>query len=83
MNDLIRTVYEFYDKREYPTASKLRKIMDKKIGFYGSQSSILILFRKMGFRLWRSVAEEWPFLTFRSLARWCAELDVKGWLFPS
>jgi hypothetical protein len=40
MNDfdkdvLCRTVYEFYDKGEYPTASKLRKIMEEKIGFSG------------------------------------------------
>jgi hypothetical protein len=55
MNDfdnvvLCRTVYEFYDKGEYPTASKLRKIMEEKIGFSGSQSSMLRLLRKMGFR---------------------------------
>jgi hypothetical protein len=28
------------------------------------------------------VADEWPFLTLRSLARWCAELDVGGGLLP-
>jgi hypothetical protein len=55
MNDfdkvvLCRTVYEFYDKGEYPTASKLRKIMEEKIGFSGSQSSILRLLRETGFR---------------------------------
>jgi hypothetical protein len=33
---LCRTVYEYYDKGEYPTASKLRKIMEEKIGFSGS-----------------------------------------------
>jgi hypothetical protein len=55
MNDfdkdvLCRTVYEFYDNGEYPTASKLRKIMEEKIRFSGSQSSILRLLKKMGFR---------------------------------
>jgi hypothetical protein len=40
---LCRTVYEFYDKGKYPTASKLKKIMEEKIGFSGSQSSILRL----------------------------------------
>jgi ribosomal protein L34 len=55
MNDfgkevLCRTAYEFYDKGEYPTASKLRKIMEEKIWFSRSQSSILRLLRKMGFR---------------------------------
>jgi hypothetical protein len=55
MNDfdevvLYRTVYEFYDKGGYPTVSKLIKIMEEKIGFSGSQSSILRLLRKMGFR---------------------------------
>jgi hypothetical protein len=54
MNDfdkdvLYQTVYEFYDKRGYPTASKLRKIIEEKIGFSGSQSSILRPLR-MGFR---------------------------------
>jgi hypothetical protein len=33
---LCQTVYEFYDKGKYPTASKLRKIMEEKIGFSGS-----------------------------------------------
>jgi hypothetical protein len=38
MNDfdkdvLCQTGYEFYDKGEYPTASKLRKIVEEKIGF--------------------------------------------------
>jgi transposase len=42
--------YKFYDKGEYPTASKLRNIMEEKIGFSGSQSSVLRLLRKMGFR---------------------------------
>jgi hypothetical protein len=32
------TVYEFYDKGEYPTASKLWKIMEEKIGF--SQTTV-------------------------------------------
>jgi hypothetical protein len=46
MNDfdkdlLCWTVCEFYDKGEYPTASKLRKIMEEKIGFSVSQCSIL------------------------------------------
>jgi hypothetical protein len=55
MNDfdnevLCRRVYEFYDKGEYPTASKLRKIMEEKMGFSGSQSSILRLLKNMGFR---------------------------------
>jgi hypothetical protein len=27
---LCRTVHEFYDKGEYPTASKLKKIMEEK-----------------------------------------------------
>jgi hypothetical protein len=47
---LSRTVYEFYDKGEYPTASKLRKSVEEKIGFSGSSSSLLRLLRKMGFR---------------------------------
>jgi hypothetical protein len=50
-------VYEFYDKGEYPAASKLRKIMEEKTGFSGSQSSILRLLRKMGFRYRRCNVE--------------------------
>jgi transposase len=47
---LCQTVYEFYYMGKYPTASKLRKIVEEKIGFSGSQSLILRLLRKMGFR---------------------------------
>jgi hypothetical protein len=47
---LCQTVYEFYDRVEYPTASKLRKVREEKIGFSGSQSSMLRLLRKVGFR---------------------------------
>jgi hypothetical protein len=47
---LCQTVYEFYDKGEYPAASKLRKILEEKVGFSGSHSLILRLLRKMGFR---------------------------------
>jgi hypothetical protein len=47
---LCRTVYEFFDEGEYPTASKLRKIVEEKIGFSGSWSSVLRLLRKTGFR---------------------------------
>jgi hypothetical protein len=61
---LCRTVYEFYDKGEYPTASKLRKIMEEKIRFSGSQSSILRLLRKMGFR-YRSCNDRRKFLRER------------------
>jgi transposase len=69
MNDfdkdvLCRTVYEFYDKGEYPTASKLRKIMEEKIGFSESQSSILRLLRKMGSR-YRRCNDRRKFLTER------------------
>jgi hypothetical protein len=43
-------VYEFYGKGEYPTAAKLRKIMEEKTGFSGSQSSVLrVVLREMGF----------------------------------
>jgi hypothetical protein len=43
MNDfdkdvLCPTVYDFYDKGEYPTAAKLGKIMEQKTGFSGSRS---------------------------------------------
>jgi hypothetical protein len=40
---LCQTVYEFYDKGKYPTAAKLRKVMEEKTG-----SSILRILRKMG-----------------------------------
>jgi hypothetical protein len=54
MNDfdkevLCRTVYEHYDE-EYPTATKLRKIMEENIGFSGPWSSILRILRKVCFR---------------------------------
>jgi transposase len=70
MNDfdkdvLCRTVYEFYYKGEYPIASKLRKIMEEKIGLSGSQSSMLRLLRKMGFR-YRKYNDERKFLMERS-----------------
>jgi hypothetical protein len=42
-------VYRFYDKGEYPTATKLRNVMEEKVGFSGSWSSILRVSRKMGF----------------------------------
>jgi hypothetical protein len=44
------SVYKFYDRGEYSTASKLRKIMEKKTGFSGSQSSVLRLLKKVSFR---------------------------------
>jgi hypothetical protein len=40
---MLDSICKFYDKGEYPTASKLRKITEEKIGFSGSQSSILRL----------------------------------------
>jgi hypothetical protein len=54
MNDLdtdvlCQRVYEFYDE-EYPTATKLRKITEEKIGFSESWSSASRILRKMGFR---------------------------------
>jgi hypothetical protein len=43
---LCQTVYEFYDKGKYPTAAKLRKVVEEKTG-----SSILRILRKMGSHL--------------------------------
>lgn len=47
---LRRSVHEFYDRGEYPTSSKIRKIMEEKTGYVGSQTSILRVMKKLGFK---------------------------------
>ena len=45
-----RTVYEFYDKKEYPTLDKLLQVLKDKMLFKGGRIALWKLFRKIAFR---------------------------------
>jgi len=45
-----RTVFEFYDKDEFPTAKKVQEKLIEKINYKGSVSSVRRLFHNLGFR---------------------------------
>ena len=45
-----RTVYEFYDKKEYPTLDKLLQVLKVKMLFKGGRIALWKLFRKITFR---------------------------------
>ena len=44
-----RTVYEFYDKMEYPTLDKLLQVLKDKMLFKGGRIALWKLFRKIAF----------------------------------
>ena len=49
--DILRgSIFEMYTRGEFPTAEKLVKIMNEKVGFVGSASSMLRILRGLGFR---------------------------------
>lgn len=45
-----RTVFEFYDKGEFPTAKKVQEKLMEKINYEGSVRSVRRLFHNLGFR---------------------------------
>lgn len=45
-----RTVLEYYDRGEYPTASKIRADLCQKINYSGSEASVLRLLKVLGFK---------------------------------
>lgn len=47
---LRRTVFSYYDKGEYPTALKLTRDLEQKIGYAGSVASTKRILREIGFR---------------------------------
>lgn len=49
-----RSVLEFYDNGKFPTAKKLSAALKDKLGYFGSETSILRLLKNLGFRYRRS-----------------------------
>ncbi|XP_039282804.1 uncharacterized protein LOC111061493 isoform X6 [Nilaparvata lugens] len=44
------TVFQYYDIGEFPTANKLRIDLEQKIGYSGSEDSVLRLLKSLGFK---------------------------------
>lgn len=51
---LRRTIFDLYDKGEFPTAKKLVSLMREKIEYKGSVSSMYVILKSLGFRYRRT-----------------------------